>query len=103
MLTFNTTLNLRAAGIGLSILSHLVLGLSLIPLAQSLGAFRASPKAEIARGRACGGILARDQSVFNSSHQKAAHQGLAKRPLAELVEIFCWCVTSFCEFVNSSK
>ena len=52
------------------------------------------------QGRDWAGIL-REQSVFNGSHQMAVPQWLPKRSLAELVEIFCWYVTSFCEFVNS--
>lgn len=40
---------LHAAGVGLWIFPHLVLGLSLIPLAKCPSALRASPKAELAR------------------------------------------------------
>lgn len=77
----------QAAGVGLWI-SHLVLGLSLIPLAKRPVALRASPFcSDRSPGRGWAGIFARLPSEFNSSSQKAVHHWLPKRLPAESVEL----------------
>lgn len=92
---------LHAAGVGLNSLPPCSWPLT-HPSGQQPQCLKGSSQGgDCKQGEDWVGILAREQSVFNGSHQKAVHQWLPKRSLAELVEIFCWYVTSFCEFVNS--